>query len=284
MKIAVSTLAFIGIPIQDVVELATNNSFQIEFSSGLPYMENMEAIYLSSGIERLPHNYFPAPKEPFVLNLASTDREIREKSIEHCKRGLELAAASRSPFFAAHAGFCIDPKPEELGRKLKQDREFNRSTNKEIFIESIRKVLDYSNILNMPFLIENNVVAAMNLREDGRNPLLCADPDEILETVNIIKDENFGILLDTAHLKVSAGTLSFDADEAVLRLKAVIRGLHHSDNEGVLDTNDRLTNQYWFLKHMRFFREAQHVLEIKRLNIDEILEHFDLLKNAAGVN
>ncbi|MDV6236880.1 TIM barrel protein [Leptospira ellisii] len=284
MKIAVSTLAFIGIPIKDVLESAMENSLQIEFSSGLPYMDNMEEIYLSSTIERLPHNYFPAPKDPFVLNLASTDQEIRKRSVRHCKRGLELAAASRSPFFAAHAGFCIDPKPEELGKKLKQDQEFRRSDNQEIFIESIREVLDHSRVVDTPFLIENNVVAGMNLREDGRNPLLCADPDEILETIKIIKDDNFGILLDTAHLKVSANTLSFDADDAVLRLKNVIRGFHHSDNEGILDTNDKLTDRYWFLKHMPLFREAQHVLEIKRLNVEEIREHIDLLKRAAETN
>ncbi|XDD51531.1 sugar phosphate isomerase/epimerase family protein [Leptospira sp. WS92.C1] len=280
MKIAVSTIAFIGTPITEVLNIAKENSLQIEFSSGLPYMENMEDIYLSSELERLPHNYFPAPKDPFVLNLASVNDAIRKRSISHCKRGLELAAASKSPFFAAHAGFCIDPRPEELGRKLSQGQDFYRPDNQKLFLESIREILEYSHILNVPFLVENNVVASMNLRPDGSNPLLCAEPGEILELVDTIQDENFGILLDTAHLKVSANTLSYDMDEAVVRLKDVIKGLHHSDNEGVFDSNDKCTEDYWFLKHIPLFTEAQHVLEIKKLNLAEIREHMALLEGA----
>ncbi len=281
MKIYISTVAFLGKQANEVVRIAEENQLNLEFSSGFPYLENMEAMYEAYPFPKLPHNYFPAPKDPFVLNLASANPAIRQRSIQHCLNGLKLTKIANAPFFAAHAGFCIDPDPKELGKKLSQEQTYNREENWDLFIASVKEILKTSHQLQVPFLIENNVVAAMNIREDGDNPLFCGDPDEMLRLTDTVADRNLGILLDTAHLKVSAKTLGFDKNNAVEQIRSQVKGIHHSDNDGLFDTNEALEHKYWFLQHMKHFTDYVHVLEVKRQSIEEIQRQEKLLLNAA---
>ena len=64
------------------------------------------------------HNYCPVPKIPFVINLASSNYDILEKSRSHVKNSLNLCGLNRLPYYAVHIGFLVDPKPKELGKTL----------------------------------------------------------------------------------------------------------------------------------------------------------------------
>jgi len=109
LDIAISTIAFMGEPLNNVIDLAAKENFKIEFSSGVPYFPKVKEVFLHAPIQKILHNYFPPPAVPFVLNLASTCNEIRLRSVQHCIQGLQLSAEIAAPFFSAHAGFCVDP-------------------------------------------------------------------------------------------------------------------------------------------------------------------------------
>ena len=94
MNIYVSTLALRNHSPEKMIALAEQHQWALEFSSGMAYQADMEDLYLGASIKRMPHNYFPAPKIPFVLNLASANDDIREFSINHCIQGLKLAKKS----------------------------------------------------------------------------------------------------------------------------------------------------------------------------------------------
>lgn len=278
MNTAVSTLAFIGKTPEEIVILAQENDFAIEFSSGMPYRADMEPFFLNAPIKKYAHNYFPAPEIPFVLNLASSNDEIRNTSIKHCINGMELSAKVNAPFFSAHAGFCIDPKPDELGRELSRVAKIDRNLHWKLFLGSVNTVLEKTAHTGIRFLIENNVLAKMNVYADGTNPLLCSDAGEMLRLIREVNNPRLGILLDTAHLKVSARTLNFDADDAVQKLVSAIGCIHHSDNEGNLDNNQPLPADYWFLKHQHLFKDILHVLEVKKLSTDQVKHQLELLQ------
>lgn len=280
MNIAVSTLAFIGKTAEHIIALAEENNLAIEFSSGMPYRADMENIFLNAHIKRYAHNYFPAPEKPFVLNLASSNEIIRSTSIEHCIKGMELSAKVGSPFFSAHAGFCVDPKPEELGQELSRVANIDRELHWNLFLDSVKSILKKTEHLGIDFLIENNVLAKMNVYEDGTNPLLCVDPDEIHELIIDINNKRLGILLDTAHLKVSANTLGFDKDDAIESMQPLIKCIHHSDNEGDFDINESITGEYWFIKHLPQFQNILHVLEVKKIGIDAALKQIKIISHA----
>jgi sugar phosphate isomerase/epimerase len=276
MKLYISTLAFKKYPIEEIISLAKEKNWAIEFSSGIPYHERIELIYKEAPIEKIPHNYFPAPKIPFVLNLASRNPKIRLNSIEHCKNGLQLAKLANAPFFSAHAGFCIDPNPKDLGRKIAITSAFNKVSNMDYFIEALNEILDYAADLNLDFLIENNVIAAFNLVESV-NPLLCSYSEEIEEVFQRVNRPNLYLLLDTGHLKVSCQTLGKNLDNEVKKLSAYIKAVHHSDNDGFSDSNDLIGQNYWFSKHMSNFLETIHVLEVKAETIFDIESQIKLI-------
>ena len=269
-------MAFANSNIEDIINLAESNNFALEFSSGMPYNPKMEAIYSNCNLKRIPHNYFPAPEYPFVLNLASSSVEIRKNSINHCIKGLNLAKISNSPFYSAHFGFCIDPKPSELGNKLVYSNNFNIDYNLELFIESLKTILIEAKKLGILFLIENNVISKANLNFEF-NPLLGCDSVGITKVFEKINSPFLGLLLDTGHLKVSCNSLGLDIDDEVVKLSPFIKGIHHSDNQGVVDSNDRLSSNYWFLKYIDKFNDIAHVIEISNLTTDEIRNQIQII-------
>lgn len=265
-----SSLAFMGRTPAAMIATALQEGFALEFSSGMPFHPEMEQVFLEAPLRRFAHNYFPAPQVPFVLNLGSTDADTRERSIAHCVRGIELSYAVGAPFFSAHAGFCVDPKPSELGRKLEQVAHIDRGANWAHFITSLNEVLARTRDLPTGMLIENNVLAPVNRYADGTNPLLCVDADEQLRAIAEVADPRLGLLFDTAHLKVSAATLGFDPEEATARVLPHVRCVHHSDNDGLVDDNRTFDGAYWFLPFMDRARHAVHVLETKKCAPSEL--------------
>jgi sugar phosphate isomerase/epimerase len=274
----ISSLAFLGSTPEIMIRQARENDFAIEFSSGLPFRDDMEEIYHRAEIKKMPHNYFPAPKVPFVLNLASKDKLIRERSIEHCIHGLRMSKKSGASFFSAHAGFCIDPNPAELGNQLEISVDFDIEHHKGLFLESVMKILKESHRLETDFLLENNVIARFNLTTEGRNPLLFCESTDIVWLFKEITDGRLGLLLDTAHLKVSCATLNKDLNSELNLISTFIRAIHHSDNDSVRDTNTSLTEGYWFLQHINQYKLLPHVLEVKKLTVPEIKNQIKLLK------
>ena len=277
ITIGISTLAFCKKNREDIVALAKKNDWMIEFSSSFSYQEDMSDYFTGINIKRLAHNYFPAPKEPFVINLASTDEEIRRRSIEHCIQGLRLSKKSGAPCFSAHAGFCIDPEPFQLGKQLEVNIAIDRNLNWKLFLDSVQIILSEAEHLGLLFLIENNVTAKFNLREDGQEVLFCSRPEEMIQLIKEIDSERFGLLLDTAHLKVSSKALNFDMNGAVEKVKSLVKYVHHSDNDGAKDTNQSIAVDYWFLPWMQEFSQCIHILEVKDIDTDEIKNQLNLL-------
>jgi sugar phosphate isomerase/epimerase len=281
MQFAVSTTAFRGQSIREMIRVAKEEGFRLEFSSGLPHDPEIESIFREADCPRMPHNYFPAPRESFVLNLASFHDQTRERSIEHCKKALRLAAAAGAPFYSVHAGLCVDPAPADLGHKLPRQDERPREGYWRRFVESVALLAVEAGVLGVKFLVENNVVSRMNVSSSGRHPLLCASGDEMLRLITEVGNPSLGILLDTGHLKVTSRSLRFSPGTFLADVEEHIRGIHHSDNDGTEDTNRPVTADYWFLRHMQRHADAYHILEVHDQSVSQIREQFRILEQAA---
>jgi ribosomal protein S18 acetylase RimI-like enzyme/sugar phosphate isomerase/epimerase len=277
MNLGISTLAFAKKTREEIVALAKENDWTIEFSSSFPYFEDMIQFFNNTDIKRLAHNYFPAPKVPFVINLASTDEKIRQTSINHCIQGLQITKNCGAPYFSAHAGFCVDPDPNQLGKQLDINVAIDRSLNWTRFKDSVQIILLEAKRLDLIFLIENNVTAKFNLRNDGQEVLFCSRSEEMAKLVKEISSERFGLLLDTAHLKISSQALGFNAEEAVEKIKPYVKYIHHSDNDGKSDTNESISSDYWFLPFMNQFKDCTHILEVKNITINQIKQQLSLM-------
>lgn len=277
--IYLSSICFKDASFDQIEKIALENDFKIEFSSGLSHNDSNEDRYLDSKLKRLIHNYFPAPKIPFVLNLASENEQIRIDSINHIIRGLKLAKMSNVQFYSVHAGFCIDPLPSQLGNRIEFSPNFNKKYHLDLFINSLKYILEQTNDLDTILLIENNVISHSNFEQHFSNPLLCCSSEELLSVFSELENERLKLLLDTAHLKVSCQTLGLNINEELNNIKAYVNAVHHSDNNGFSDTNDKIGNDYWFFEHVQNFRQIDHVIEVKNINIDEMCQQVNLLKD-----
>jgi sugar phosphate isomerase/epimerase len=275
--IAVSTCAFRGKSVREVDEIATKNGFIIEFSSGFPYEPGLENKFLAARCRKLIHNYFPTPARPFVLNLASLNKDNWNRSLIHAQKAMRLARRGGATFYSIHAGFCMEPKPKELGHDLTHHKlQKPRPIYWKRFIQGLSILLKDADQLHMDLLVENNVIS----QENRSVALLCADPQETQRLFTELPHPRLGLIVDTGHLKVSARTLGFSVDRFIKVLAQRIRGFHHSDNDGISDTNRPLTRAYWFLEYMPRFSHATHILEIDHLSTREIQAQINLLRKA----
>ena len=189
--------------------LIRNDFKHIELSSGkfdANALENLISFISKCNFQ--VHHYFPPPRDSFVLNLASRDNHVCEKSYQFCKRAVDLCKQLNCKYYSVHAGYLLDPKVNDLGQKIGFSALNDRDLSKSIFIDQIRKLSSYASQREIKILIENNVITQKNLKVFGVNPLLMADHLESLEIVEEIGD-NVGLLVDLAHLKVSRNPWAF---------------------------------------------------------------------------
>ncbi len=224
------------------------------------------------------HNYFPPPKKPFVFNLASPNKLIAEKSIVHAKNAIKLSAALGRPIYSFHAGFLLDPKVSELGKPIDTPHVNDRTVCLDLFLERIASLAEYASCNNVQLLIENNVITDSNIRKFGNDPLLMTSPKEakfIMENT----PSNVNMLLDVAHLKVSANSLGFDRYEMFRSCDNWIKAYHFSDNDGKSDSNNVIDIDSWFWPYIKK-NENYYTLEIYNSDMNELKEQVNIANEA----
>ena len=134
-KVFISTGYYKNInPIETLDYFVKKKIYDIEFSGGLQIYKKDEKKFFNKLIKhnaRL-HNYFPPPKIKFVINLASKNKNILRKSINHVKKSIILSKKINANYFSFHAGFRVDPGLKVLEENLKRLR-WSRKKFQKIF-------------------------------------------------------------------------------------------------------------------------------------------------------
>ena len=222
------------------------------------------------------HNYFPPPKEDFVINIASLNTEIYEKSISHCLNSIRLSKKLGADRYSIHAGFLIDPGVKEIGvgknLKKKQLYDINLATKKMLY--SI-KLFNKEAGNDLKIYIENNVISKKNYEKYQNNPFLLTTRNDY---ENLSKSINFNLLLDVAHLKVSSNTLGRNFKEDLDFLFDKTDYLHLSSNDSLEDTNNNILsdkNLVEFLK-VKDLKEKTLTLEVYE-DLEKVKEDYNFL-------
>ena len=212
----------------------------------------------------LLHNYYPPKKKSFVINLASSNKQIQKKSFNMIKQAIYYTNKIGSKFYSFHAGFLLDPSPKLLGKKFGKIRLYDKNLSIKIFVKNIKILSKYAKKKNVILLIENNVITKKNLEIFKKNPLLMCDYNE---TIKIFKKlpSNVKLLLDVGHLKVSAKTLGFNKIDFIKKLKKKIFAAHLSENDSINDLNLPVQNNSWFWPYIKNLN--YYTLEIKNEDI-----------------
>lgn len=269
--------------VRETVDLLLSHGItNIELGSSQEYDEGIEN-YLASLTEArfIIHNYFPAPRHPFILNLASGDREIRQKSLAQAKKSIKLCHRLHSDLFSVHAGFITDPA---FGVSHFDFSAVNGKADYETafcnFTEAIGELLDYAVPLDVKVAVENNVC----LRGFDEH-LLLTRTSEFERLFAEIPSTNLGINLDLGHLNVSAKSLSFERHEFIETIKEKVFSVHLHDNDALTDSHQPLGEDSWIMPLLgeeNIDEQAPLVLEMHNLTIDRIFSQVDLIKKRSA--
>tara|TARA_B100000963_G_scaffold140321_2_gene122215 strand:+ start:8754 stop:9602 length:849 start_codon:yes stop_codon:yes gene_type:complete len=256
-----------------------NGINNIELSGGLHDPKIFEKLsnYKNTKINFMLHNYFPPPKTPFTLNLATLNDDLYKNCKDHIINSIKISSKLGIKYYSFHAGYLIDPDPKELGKKIKKKKKNDETKATEKFLERLVFFSEFSKNEGVELLIENNVINKENFDTFDGNPLLMTSIDQ---TENLVKNfpENVNILLDLAHLKVSANTLKFSASNYIKKFDNKIKAYHLSDNEGLYDTNDLITKDSWFWDYISRNKDY-YTLELNTFDINKIKKQIQILNN-----
>lgn len=282
VPIYVSTGAFKSNKIEEILDIAYDNDIRyLELSSGMIYHERVDEIIQSAkrDFHFLIHNYFPAPSEPFTLNLAASNGIVRQKSIELCKNAIYRINELGEKFYSVHCGFTFSGTGTELGnsKQLELPR-IPLSEAKDNFVKNLRELCRYAQQYKVDIAIENNVVAQYAAKE--KDLYLGVSTLDLQEIVDMVQCDNLRILLDLAHAKVSDTFLNFGLENMVNDLNDQVIAVHISENNGYFDQNNPLHEQSKLLKLLKLLKEKTIILEAYNLEPREIKSQIQLIREA----
>lgn len=280
--IYLSTGGFSNKTFLEASRLFNNNKvLGLELSGG-KYTNSLESDLKSvaNDYEIVLHNYFPVPKQPFVFNLASLDQQIIEASIQHAKKAIDITAAHNGRYYSFHAGYLLDPKASELGKVIGKKQLNDREVGLRQFISNVNNLAEYAAAKEITLLVENNVISSKNFESFSCDPLLMTAAPETREIFSKVAS-NVRLLIDVAHLKVSAKTLGFDPVDYLKEFGDITAAYHISDNDGLEDSNQPFNEKSWFVEHIRKDLEY-YSLEIYDLDPVVLESQYSLLENILG--
>ena len=236
-----------------------------------------DLLALAPAIRFQVHNYFPPPSDPFVLNLGSLNPEVGDRSVRHVERALEWSKALGGDRYSFHAGFLLDPRVDELGKRIPSRNLFDRDQCIEIFVSRVSRLAELAGQAGITLMIENNVLSARNAQQFSANPLLMCDPAECLKIMGLLPG-SVKQLIDVAHLKVSANSLKFDPSSMFDLCGERIAGFHLSDNNGLEDSNKPFDEDAWFWPHLKSAVDYYSV-EVYGCTPGELLQQANLVRS-----
>ena len=259
------------------VEISAPHHFQ-----ALEELKKVLNNFRNSGFSLTLHNYFPAPIEPFVLNMAASD-ELGEKNARNLvNNALELCTAIGSPLYGIHAGYLSNPKQGENEMFTFDDQISSYSEALKRSVKFVNKIAPNFEKAGVRLLIENLFPSINN-----RHSLFCTI-DEIRE-FSLQIPKSVGLLLDLGHLNVSSNILGFERHTAIENFLEEFSDrlfeVHLSENKGLKDEHLAIKKGSWQLEALKGIQQQKlpfgetrvYCVEARNASIKELHASIDLV-------
>jgi sugar phosphate isomerase/epimerase len=235
------------------------------------------SVNLGSVVEEYPfnfiaHNYFLPVSGEFIVNLASPDDKIRQRSISYVKDGIDFCARHDIERYTIHAGFRVDPDTD-FQFEIKEMPSLSRSM--ETFVHALERVLQYAESQGVRVGVENNVVRPHHV-EDGSPVVLLSNPEEVAMLINCV---DVDLLLDIGHLNVAANTLDFDQERFLSLVAPHVCSIHLHTNDGKTDQHNPVDPGDWALSVWERFSGVETTVEAQFDEPTALTQHLSFLQN-----
>lgn len=269
-----------NLPIKDAVDKLYKNSISnIELGSNHCYEKNYN--YLKKyKINYCVHNYFPIPKKKLIINIASQNKLLREKSLRHIKKSIKFSKKINARLYTFHPGFLTDPDGSNISNK-NYDFLWNKKKllsgsyvkSWKLMVSSIKKIITYSKQENIKIAIESE--GSINFKDH----LLMQRPIEYKKFFKIFNKKDIGINLNIGHLNLAAIAFNFDKMKFVKEISNKIVAMELSHNYGKNDDHLPIKKNawYWELINNEKFKNIPKILEFRNTKIQKIKDTYNLI-------
>lgn len=265
-------LAVLGDIDLDGVELGSTHRWQPDITEQL-------ATHWSK--PRLTHNYFPPAKVDMVLNIASADADIRDRSIRHMKHCLNVAGDIGADLYTIHPGFLAepvgpssDPGSRAFDFKFRSDSTpYDRAF--ELMIDALKDLLETAADHGMRLAIETEgslTSAGVTLMEQP------AEYDRLFEII----PQGLYINLNLAHTSLAAKGHGFDMAAFVSDMRNRIAAVEISHNDGHGDQHMPLEPGSPVLDWLPLLPDVPLILEFRSADADDIRRSASILRDSVS--
>jgi sugar phosphate isomerase/epimerase len=254
--------------LQKILEVySAQGILKVELSGGLEYTPNVVGLLSNyPKMNFIIHNYFPPPSEPFIMNLAAQDENVREKSLGVCKRAIDLCSQFGWKLYSFHPGFRVE---STLGLNfalssidlVPYDAAFSR------FTQSIEEISAYARSRGVKLALEN--------LEHQNEAYMMTRPEEFVKFREVFPE--VGVLLDLGHLKIASRRLGFQEKDLLSAVEDNIVEVHIHENNGEKDLHlEPLRGA--MMSGLGSLECETVVLECRGLNIERIILNLSALE------
>jgi len=271
--------------ISDMLDLCKETDIKnIELGPCQEYTTQDRKLLENSSVSFTVHHYFPPPEEPFVINLASQDKRILERSMIQLKKSIDFCNNLGLGLFSFHAGFRVDPDIN-FTFNLSTIPDYEKSFR--TFKTATEELVRYAEAKNVKIAVENNEISEYNLVDGKNEALLLCELWEFERLFKEIPSKNLGLLLDLGHLKVSSYWLHFDRYKFIEKLQDKIFEIHIHENNGKTDQHNKLAKNSWCFDVIQKYCKDKNipiVTESSYSNLKELIQNKKLIETVLAHN
>jgi sugar phosphate isomerase/epimerase len=252
------------------------NIYNVELGSNHIYEKNIKKIIQKYNFCFLVHNYFPIPKKNFVVNIASSNKKIRNASIQHAKNAIKFCKATNSELYTIHPGFLGDPIKASRNEKSYDFIWDKKNLNNNYHSAFINMVTSLKKIVHFAKREKIKVAIETGGSFKKKNLLLMQKPSEFREFFKFFKPNDLGVNLNIGHLNLASKAFKFSKLKFVQKLKKYILAIELSHNNGIEDQHLPLKRNMWYWKIINdpYFSRTYKILEFRNTSIQNIKNAF----------
>jgi sugar phosphate isomerase/epimerase len=275
-----TTFAQDNTPISQVLKLCKKAGItNIELGSNHSHEQNYQEMVKKFNFNYLVHNYFPIPKESFVVNVASLNDLIYNKSINHIKKCIDFCQKIGAKLYTFHPGFLNDPKGPNKDSD-NYDFQFQTSTDlsNQYELSFQRMILATKNLVIYAHKKDVKIAIETEGSISKKNFLLMQTPNEYKRFIKIFKPSDIGINLNLGHLILASKAFNFEMDNLVNIISNYIVAMELSHNYQVNDDHLPIKAGEWYWKYIndQRFKNAFKIIETRHTSIATIKETLKL--------
>jgi sugar phosphate isomerase/epimerase len=254
---------------------------QLEFGSNHCYEPDpIGAIKQFQG-QYLVHNYFPPPKEGFVVNIASSNNEIFQRSINHIVAAIDFCSEIGVKLYTFHPGFLTDPRESTQDSNYYDfcfdDRQLiseNRINALERMLQGIEKIVSHAKKRKVKIAIETEGSMA------HKEHLLMQDPNEYERLFRYFSSTDVSVNLNLGHLRLASNAVGFKIADFVDLISEYMVAMEVSHNDGVHDEHKLLGRDEWYWEVIcdPRFAGAYKILEVRNVSLNDVINNLLLFE------